>query len=102
MSDNTNDNTPSEALDENQLVAERRRKLNELRDKSKSEGKSAFPNQFRRNASAEEMHALYENRDKPTLEETALVSNPVSVVIGFTPLLTTNLRQSALSTSGSI
>ena len=73
MSDTPNENTSTETLDENQLVAERRRKLNELREKSKTEGKSAFPNQFRRNASAEEMHALYENRDKPTLEEMNVV-----------------------------
>lgn len=63
----------TEGLDENQLVAERRRKLNDLREKSKITGKSAFPNQFRRNASAEEMHALYENRDKPSLEEMNVV-----------------------------
>ncbi|MBT8142331.1 MAG: lysine--tRNA ligase, partial [Gammaproteobacteria bacterium] len=59
----------SENLDENQLIAERRRKLKELRQTSAANQKTAFPNQFRRNASAEELHALYENRDKATLEE---------------------------------
>jgi lysyl-tRNA synthetase class 2 len=69
MSDNLTENTTPETQDENQLIAERRRKLNELREKAISLNKPAFPNRFRRNASAEELHALYENRDKPALEE---------------------------------
>jgi len=68
MSEKSQDNAV-EAVDENQLVAERRRKLKELRASSAEKGHVAFPNTFRRNASAEECHALYENRDKPTLEE---------------------------------
>jgi len=40
--------------DENSLIAERRRKLGELREKG-----IAFPNDFRRNALAEELHQSY-------------------------------------------
>ena len=55
------DNNPQ---DENKLIAERRQKLDALR-----EGGNAFPNDFHRNALAEELHLMYGSHDNATLEE---------------------------------
>ncbi len=49
--------------DENALIAQRRSKLQALRDDG-----NAFPNDFRRNAMAGELHAEYEGRDNESLE----------------------------------
>jgi lysyl-tRNA synthetase class 2 len=49
--------------DENKLIAERRAKLDGLRELG-----SAFPNDFRRNAIAGELHQTFEDHDKDTLE----------------------------------
>ncbi|MDX1481599.1 MAG: lysine--tRNA ligase [Woeseiaceae bacterium] len=48
--------------DENKLIAERRRKLSELRDAGR-----AYPNDFRRNALAEELHRSFGGHDAETL-----------------------------------
>ena len=53
--------------DENKLIAERRAKLSALREQG-----NAFPNDFRRNAIAEELHRTFETHDKETLEEEAV------------------------------
>jgi lysyl-tRNA synthetase class 2 len=50
--------------DENKLIAERRRKLTQLRDSG-----NAFPNDFRRNALAEELHRSYGGHDGEHLVE---------------------------------
>ena len=50
--------------DENRLVAERRAKLNALR----AGGRSAFPNDFRRDALASDLHAGYGEVDTAALE----------------------------------
>jgi lysyl-tRNA synthetase, class II len=50
--------------DENALIAERRRKLNELR-----EAGEAYPNDFRRNALAEELHCTFGPHDADKLPE---------------------------------
>ena len=50
----TNDNRPAAAADENQLIAERRRKLGELREQG-----VAFPNDFRREDYAGDLQAQY-------------------------------------------
>ena len=50
--------------DENKLIAERRGKLDALREQG-----NAFPNDFRRNAVAEEPHQTFHAHDKETLEE---------------------------------
>ncbi len=56
--------------DENSLIAERRRKLGELRDKG-----IAFPNDFRRNALAEELHQSYgQHEDEHLVAEDIHVS----------------------------
>ncbi|MEM9404329.1 MAG: lysine--tRNA ligase [Pseudomonadota bacterium] len=50
--------------DENKLIAERRRKLTALRDAG-----NAYPNDFRRNALAEELHRSYGGHDAEHLVE---------------------------------
>jgi lysyl-tRNA synthetase class 2 len=50
--------------DENTLIAERRRKLGELREQG-----NAFPNDFRRNALAEELHQSYGQHEDGHLRE---------------------------------
>ncbi len=62
-----NNNQPDnavEAVDENKLIAERRKKLAELRG-----GGSAFPNQFRPAHRAAELHAQYDELDSEALAE---------------------------------
>lgn len=49
--------------DENKLIAERRGKLNAIREK-----RNAFPNDFRRQHYAAELQALHGEKDKETLE----------------------------------
>ena len=53
--------------DENRLIAERRRKLDGLRELG-----NAYPNDFRRNALAEELHESYGSHDAAHLEEDAV------------------------------
>ena len=50
--------------DENKLIAERRAKLDALRGQG-----NPFPNDFRRNAIAEELHQTFHEHDKEALEE---------------------------------
>ncbi|MFK8030554.1 MAG: lysine--tRNA ligase [Gammaproteobacteria bacterium] len=52
------------APEENRLIAERRSKLNELREQG-----IAYPNDFRRDAVAGQLHATYEEHSKEALEE---------------------------------
>ncbi|MFH1333860.1 MAG: lysine--tRNA ligase [Pseudomonadota bacterium] len=58
------DTTLDAVVSENDLMAQRRAKLETLR----SDG-NAFPNDFRRNAVAKELHAMYGNEDNETLQE---------------------------------
>ncbi|HEX5787606.1 MAG TPA: lysine--tRNA ligase [Woeseiaceae bacterium] len=60
MTDTTND-------DENKLIAERRRKLDALRESG-----NAYPNDFRRNALADELVHLYGSHDDATLRSLAV------------------------------
>ena len=62
----------SEGGDENKLIAERRAKLGELRQAG-----VAFPNDFRRDALAGELHSAYGERSGEWLE-----ANPVHVTVG--------------------
>ncbi len=50
--------------DENRLIAERRQKLGALRERG-----NAFPNDFHRNALADELHHMYAAHDNETLAE---------------------------------
>ena len=54
--------------DENKLIAERRGKLDALREQG-----NAYPNDFRRNAVAEELHQTFHEHDKDRLEEENIV-----------------------------
>lgn len=58
-------------VDENKLIVERREKLKLLREKG-----NAFPNDFRRNVVAGELHAEYGEKSKEELEE-----NPIRVKV---------------------
>ncbi len=57
--------------DEHKLIAQRRQKLNQLREQG-----NAFPNDFRRDALAAELHAQYGEADEAELE-----ANPVRVKV---------------------
>jgi len=57
----------SEQQDENKLIAERRRKLAEIRERG-----IAFPNDFRRNVVASELHAEYGEKENEELEATPI------------------------------
>jgi lysyl-tRNA synthetase, class II len=59
--------------DEGKLIAERRRKLDALRERG-----NAYPNDFRRNATADELHKTFEDHDDDTLRE----ENVVVAVVG--------------------
>lgn len=60
----TKDNTPQEVtVDENELIAQRRSKLDALREKGQ-----AFPNAFRRDSYAEFLHESFGELDKEELE----------------------------------
>jgi len=53
--------------DENKLIAQRRDKLQQIRERG-----VAFPNDFRRNVVAGELHAEYDDRSAEALEEQAI------------------------------
>ncbi len=59
--------------EENKLIAERRQKLQQIRDNQTV----AFPNQFRRSHVAAKLHTLYDQYDKDTLAEKDI---PVKVI----------------------
>jgi len=61
---NKDSQAPRTADDENKLIAERRGKLGLLREQG-----NAFPNDFRRTATAAELQRDFADDDKPTLEE---------------------------------
>jgi lysyl-tRNA synthetase class 2 len=58
-------------IDTNELIAQRRAKLHELRKQG-----NAYPNQFRRNVLAANLHAAYENKTEPELE-----AEPIQVAV---------------------
>lgn len=59
--------TPEQQHDENQIIANRREKLAAIRAE-----RVAFPNHFRRDAFADDLHQQYEQFDKETLAEKAI------------------------------
>ena len=62
----TDSSLPTQAPDENHLIAERRSKLDKLRSNG-----IAYPNDFRPADHADALHADYDALDKPALEELA-------------------------------
>ena len=63
MSENNN-SSPTEAVDTNQIIEERRSKLSKLREIG-----NAFPNDFEREDMAQALHNQHGDKDKETLEE---------------------------------
>ncbi len=59
----TDAHTPPAVLDENQIIAERRAKLGALRERG-----NAFPNDFRRDALAGDLHASHGGKEAAVLE----------------------------------
>jgi lysyl-tRNA synthetase class 2 len=57
----------NDQIDENKLIAQRREKLQQLRENG-----TAFPNDFRRNTMAGELHAEYDDKSDEELEALAL------------------------------
>jgi len=55
--------TEAAPQDENKLIAQRREKLNAMREKG-----NAFPNDFRRDSLAADLHAQYDEKTKEELE----------------------------------
>jgi lysyl-tRNA synthetase, class II len=66
-----------EPVDENKLIAERRGKLAVIRESARQAGAAAFPNDFRRNALAAQLHDAYAERDGAWLD-----ANPTHVSVG--------------------
>ena len=71
MSEPTDPKQPP-AADENKLIAERRAKLDKLRVDSVSKGGVAFPNDFRRDALADQLHTAYGERPPEWFEHNAI------------------------------
>jgi lysyl-tRNA synthetase, class II len=68
----------AEPVDENKLIAERRAKLAALRESAQQAGGTpVFPNDFRRNALAAQLHDAFGERDTAWLE-----ANPTRVDVG--------------------
>jgi len=67
MSNNDNQAPPAAPVDENQIVAERRAKLTALRTRG-----HAYPNDFRRDALAADLHARYDALANEELEAKAI------------------------------
>ncbi|WIX32065.1 lysine--tRNA ligase [Salinicola sp. JS01] len=59
---------PTDVQEENRLIAERRGKLAERRERAAEQGGSAFPNAFRRDSLAAELQAELGEHDKAALE----------------------------------
>lgn len=59
-----NEQTTEEQIDENKLIAQRREKLTGLREKG-----NAFPNDFRRDALAAELHASFDSHSAEDLDQ---------------------------------
>jgi lysyl-tRNA synthetase class 2 len=65
-----------EQHDENKLIAQRREKLNAIREK-----RNAFPNDFRRTDLASDLIAAYGEKDKPELEEIGALTKVAGRVV---------------------
>ena len=63
-----NQETPETIVDESELIANRRAKLSVLREKG-----DAYPNTFKRDSLAGELHEKYDSLEKETLETKKIV-----------------------------
>ena len=67
----TKDTTQDQpAVDENKLIAERREKLNKLR-----EGGQAYPNHFKRDDIAADLHAAYGDKEREWFDENTITAS---------------------------
>ena len=67
----TKDTTQDQpAVDENKLIAERREKLNKLR-----EGGQAYPNNFKRDDIAADLHAAYGDKEREWFDENTITAS---------------------------
>ncbi len=78
-----------EVEDENKLIAERRGKLNELRENG-----NAFPNDFRRNVVAGELHAKFDALDKAAIDD----AEPVRVKVAGRMMLKRVMGKASFAT----
>ena len=69
MSTENNEETVLTAEDENKLITQRREKLAGLRAAAIEKGENVFPNSFRRDALAEDIHTAYDDKTREELEE---------------------------------
>jgi lysyl-tRNA synthetase class 2 len=67
--DNANESAPITAEDENKLIAQRREKLQALRETAEASGETAFPNTFRRDSLAADILSHYQDKSKEELDE---------------------------------
>jgi len=70
MSDNKDNKQENNKPDENKLIVQRREKLDTLR-----EGGQAYPNDFRRDSLADDLHKTHAESDKETLESSGIRVN---------------------------
>ncbi len=66
---NITEDAPISTEDENKLIAQRREKLQLLRDVASENGGTAFPNEFRRDSLAAELLTHYQDKSREQLEE---------------------------------
>ena len=66
--DNVTEETVITAEEENKLIVQRREKLAGLRKAAAEKGENAFPNSFRRDALAKDLHDEYDAKTKEELE----------------------------------
>jgi len=78
-----------EIADENKLIAERRGKLSELREQG-----IAFPNDFRRNVVAAELHAKFDALDKAAIDD----AEPVRVKVAGRMMLQRVMGKASFAT----
>lgn len=88
MTDNNPQKHETTQEDENKLIAQRRSKLSALREEG-----NAFPNDFRRNVVAGELHAEYGNTAKEELE-----ANPVRVKVAGRMMLRRIMGKASFAT----
>jgi lysyl-tRNA synthetase, class II len=92
MSDQTQ--TPTPPQDENHVIAERRQKLNAIREQSKSKGENPFPNDFRPEHNAADLAATYGEKSKEELE----AATPVNVKVAGRMMLKRVMGKAAFAT----
>ncbi len=84
-----NQQNQTETVDENKLISERRSKLSELRENG-----IAFPNDFRRNVVAAELHAKFDALDKAAIDD----AEPVRVKVAGRMMLQRVMGKASFAT----